>query len=84
MFRLQRFLLLPPSFPLLWQCVRCLFPWRGGSWLGCQELPAMRAVLHLGAGFKMWKLLGDPGTQEIIKNTMKFESGPATGELVGS
>ena len=35
-----------PFFPLFYQCDRCLFfllP-RGGSWLGCLDLPAMGAV----------------------------------------
>ena len=35
----------PSLFPLFLQCDGCLFLLlRGGSWLGCQDLPAMGAV----------------------------------------
>ena len=35
----------PSLFPLCQQCDGCLFLLlRGGSWLGCQDLPAMGAV----------------------------------------
>lgn len=35
----------PPSFPLFTQCNGCLPSLlRGGSWLACQDLPAMGAV----------------------------------------
>ena len=35
----------PSLFPLFQQCDRCRFLLlRGGSWLGCQDLPAMGAV----------------------------------------
>ena len=36
--------------------------WNGGSWLGCGDLPAMGAVVYLGAGWPQWKPLDIPGT----------------------
>ena len=41
--------------------------WNGGSWLGCGDLPAMRAVFYLGAGWPQWKPLGIPGTHLPLK-----------------
>ena len=54
---------LSPSFPLR----RVPSAWNGGSWLGCGDLPAIRAVFYLGAGWPQWKPLGIPGTHLPLK-----------------
>ena len=49
----------PPSFPLFTQCDRCLPSLlRGGSWLACQDLPAMGAV-------SIWELAANSGISWI-------------------
>ena len=46
----------------LWLGRRVPSAWNGGSWLGCGDLPAMGAVVYLGAGWPQWKPLDIPGT----------------------
>ena len=60
----------PPSHPYFSSFHRFISvtgAWNGGSWLGCGDLPAMGAVVYLGAGWPPWKPLGIPGTHPPLK-----------------
>ena len=64
------FSVFPPSHPYFssFHCfISVTGAWNGGSWLGCGDLPAMGAVVYLGAGWPQWKPLGIPGTHLPIK-----------------
>ena len=59
----------PPPIPYSssFHCFIRWVPGTGGSWLGCGDLPAMGAVIYLGAGWPQWKPLGIPGTHLPLK-----------------
>ena len=65
------FSVFPPSHPLFFLpstvFISVTGAWNRGSWLGCEDLPAMEAVFYLGAGWPHWKPLGIPGTLLPLK-----------------